>query len=228
MTLKINSRLAVFDCDGTLVDSQASIISAMVSSFETHSYPTPDPEQIRRIVGLPIRVGIEKLLPDARFSEIKKLEDSYKESFGKIRREGKIQDPLYPGVFDVLSTLENDGWILGIATGKSTRGLKMILEKYDLIDKFYTLQTSDTAPGKPDPSMLINAMNETGCNAENTVMIGDTTFDIEMAINAKVHPIGVSWGYHPQDELEKAGADTIAENFFILPKILNIMNIDKS
>ena len=230
MIFTSSPRLAVFDCDGTIVDSQASIILAMVSAFEAHSHPIPNDESIRQVVGLPLRVGMEKLLPNADFSEHVKLENSYKEFFGDLRRRGTIDDPLYPGVFDVLNVLEDSGWILGIATGKSTRGLKMTLEKYDLIDKFETLQTSDTAPGKPDPGMLFNAMRDTGTDAESTIMIGDTTFDIEMAVNARVKAIGVSWGYHHQDELNSAGANVIANDFFLLPKLLNeiINNPQKS
>ena len=221
MTVNSSPSLAVFDCDGTIVDSQASIISAMVTAFQVNSLPIPKPDSIRRVVGLPIKVGMERLLPNSNFSEQIKLENSYKEAFGDLRRSGDIDDPLYPGVSDILNILKNDGWLLGVATGKSTRGLMMTLEKYNLIDKFQTLQTSDTAPGKPDPGMLINAMLDTRTDPERTIMIGDTTYDMEMAVNAGVKAIGVSWGYHLQKELNSAGAQIIAHDFFMLPKILN-------
>ena len=214
-------RLAVFDCDGTIVDSQASIISAMITAFKKCSHPIPDHESIRRVVGLPIKVGMELLLPNVATSEHEYLENSFKEAFGNLRRDGDIDDPLYPGVFDVLNILEDEGWLLGVATGKSTRGLRLTLEKFGLIDKFLTLQTSDTAPGKPDPGMLINAIHDTGSAPQSTIMIGDTTFDMEMAANAHVKAIGVSWGYHPQDDLNSAGALVIAEDFYMLPSLLN-------
>jgi phosphoglycolate phosphatase len=228
MITKLPLRLAVFDCDGTLVDSQASIISAMITAFRTHSYPIPDTESIRRVVGLPIKAGMELLLPNKASGEHEKLEHSYKEAFGDLRRKGKIKDPLYQGVWEVLSTLEKDGWLLGIATGKSTRGLRMTLEEFGLINKFITLQTSDTAPGKPDPGMLFNAMSETGSTSKNTIMIGDTTFDMEMAKNANVKSIGVSWGYHPLEDLNIAGARVIAKDFFMLPNLLNEIIYDSN
>jgi phosphoglycolate phosphatase len=228
MIKTISPRLAVFDCDGTLVDSQASIISAMVTAFEVHSCPIPESESIRRVVGLPIRVGMERLLPNKTSSEHENLEYSYKEAFGRLRRKGEINDPLYPDVCEVLDILEKDGWLLGVATGKSTRGLRMTLEKFGLINKFITLQTSDTAPGKPDPGMLINAMSEAGVNSQNTIMIGDTTFDMEMAKNARVKSIGVSWGYHPQKELNMAGASFVAKKFLMIPKLLNKIILDLS
>jgi phosphoglycolate phosphatase len=133
MIKTIPPRLAVFDCDGTLVDSQASIISAMVTAFEVHSYPIPDSESIRRVVGLPIRVGMERLLPNKATSEHENLEYSYKEAFGNLRRKGEINDPLYQGVCEVLNILEKDGWLLGVATGKSTRGLILVWRVLELL-----------------------------------------------------------------------------------------------
>ena len=214
-------RLVVFDCDGTLVDSQASIISAMITAFNSHSHPIPESESIRRIVGLPIRVGIEILLPNMISSEYEKLENSYKEAFGTLRKNGDIDDPLYPGVSEVLNILKEENWLLGVATGKSTRGLIMTLEKFGLTDRFLTLQTSDTAPGKPNPGMLLNAMCDTGSTPQSTIMIGDTTFDMEMAVNAHVKAIGVSWGYHPVEDLISAGAQVIARDYSMIPELLN-------
>ena len=216
-------RLAVFDCDGTLVDSQASIISSMEAAFEVHSHPVPDAESIRRMVGLPLRVAMEKLLPHVEAEEHIKLETSYKEAFGDLRRRGEVSDPLYPGALDVLNTLEEDGWLLGIATGKGHRGLRLTLEVHGLMSRFQTLQTADSAPGKPDPGMLLNAMRETGAEVQGTVMIGDTTFDMEMAVNAGVMAIGVSWGYHLHEHLHSAGARVVIEEFHVLPETLKTM-----
>jgi phosphoglycolate phosphatase len=216
-------RLAVFDCDGTLVDSQSSIISSMVAAFGAHSHPAPDAESVRRVVGLPLRVAMEQLLPHTEPDEHIKLEKSYKEAFGELRRRGEASDPLYPGTLDVLNILEDEGWLLGVATGKGHRGLKLTLETHDLMNRFQTLQTADSAPGKPDPGMLLNAMRETGADPQDTVMIGDTTFDMEMAMNAGTMAIGVSWGYHPREHLQSAGAQVIINEFHELPETLKAL-----
>jgi phosphoglycolate phosphatase len=101
--------------------------------------------------------------------------------------------------------------LLGMATGKSRRGVAAILERFGLVSHFVTVQTADTHPSKPDPSMLLKAMAETGVRPADTVMIGDTTFDIEMARAAGAGAIGVAWGYHPVVALEKAGAHVIVD-----------------
>ncbi len=210
-------RLAVFDCDGTLVDSQASIIASMTAAFDAHAHPPPEAEDVRRVVGLPLRVAMGKLLPGSAPEEHGRLESSYIEAFHALRKRGEVSDPLYPGVLEALSALESSGWILGIATGKGHRGLMATLETHGLTGRFATLQTADSGPGKPNPDMLLNAMRETGAEAADTVMIGDTTFDIEMAVAAGTMAIGVSWGYHPEEHLHTAGAHAVIDNFEALP-----------
>lgn len=210
-------RLAVFDCDGTLVDSQHSIVASMNAAFDAHAYPQPDAEAVRMVVGLPLHVAMGRLLPDADPDVPGQLANSYIEAFHGLREKGEVADPLYPGVLDILSVLEDASWILGIATGKGRRGLLATLETHGLVDRFQTLQTADSAPGKPDPGMLLNAMRETGADAADTVMIGDTTFDMEMAIAAGTMAVGVSWGYHPEEHLQKAGAHVVIDDFAALP-----------
>ena len=217
MTGLNSPKLAVFDCDGTLVDSQASIIASMTAAFGAHAHPPPEAEDVRRVVGLPLRVAMEKLLPGSVPEEHVRLESSYIEAFHALRERGEVSDPLYPGVLEVLSALEASGWILGIATGKGHRGLMATLETHDLAGRFATLQTADSGPGKPNPDMLLNAMRETGAAAADTAMIGDTTFDIEMAVAAGILAIGVSWGYHPAEHLHSAGAHAVIDDFNALP-----------
>ena len=127
-----------------------------------------------------------------------------------MRATGALDEPLFDGIIDVFDTLAADDWILGVATGKSMRGLVATLEKHNLSHRFVTLQTADNARGKPDPEMLELAMLETGAAPHQTVMIGDTTYDIEMACAAGVRPIGVAWGYHAKTELMDAGAVAVA------------------
>ena len=206
-------RLAVFDCDGTLVDSQASIIASMVQAFEAHTHPRPAAEAVRRVVGLPLGEAIGRLLPDSPEENHARIETSYIDAFRGLRQKGEVKDPLFPGALEILETLDDLGWLLGVATGKGSRGLRATLETHGLMGRFATLQTADSGPGKPNPDMLLNAMNETGADPSHTVMIGDTTFDMEMAINAGTMAIGVSWGYHPLKHLQSAGAHAVINEF---------------
>jgi phosphoglycolate phosphatase len=206
-------RLVVFDCDGTLVDSQFSIVKAMNEAFSAQGLAHLGPDAIKGVVGLSLDEAITRLLPDAPTEERRNVALSYKDAFAAMRRQGDLHEPLYPGVKTSLEAFEKDGWLLGVATGKSFRGLKATLKGHGLAESFITLQTADRAAGKPHPEMLQRAMAETGVDAEQTVMVGDTTFDMEMACNAGVGAIGVSWGYHGVDDLREAGAWAVVRNF---------------
>lgn len=199
-------RLAVFDCDGTLVDSQSSIIAAMHAACDVHGFEKPSDEAVRRVVGLPLDVAIRRLMLHVDHDLSQAVSESYKAAFFELRQAGSVQEPLFPGMGGVLDTLDAAGWLMGIATGKSHRGLVSTLKHHKLYDRFVTHQTADRAQGKPHPDMMYKAMNETGAEPKDTVMIGDTTFDIEMAANANVRSIGVAWGYHETQELLDAGA----------------------
>jgi len=214
-------RLVVFDCDGTLVDSQAAIISSMAAASHAQGIKAADPEKVRRIVGLPLEVGIARLFPELHASEIASVREGYRHAFSTLRLTGAIREPLYPGVLETLDVLEQQGWLLGIATGKSHKGLISTLETHNLGGRFVTLQTADRALGKPHPEMMHNAMNEAGADVSVTVMVGDTTFDMEMARNANVWAIGVAWGYHEADELTVAGAHTVVHTYAELPAAIN-------
>lgn len=206
-------RLAVFDCDGTLVDSGSSIVAAMQGAFVAHGLAGPEAVAVRRVVGLPLKEAIARLIPGADDAFHDKLAAGYKEVFVGLRRRGLVLDPLYPGTLEAIEALIASGWMLGIATGKSRRGLLETLERHGIRERFVTLQTSDIGPGKPHPDMLLRAMAESGAAAAAAVMIGDTTFDIEMASRAGVMAIGVSWGYHGGEELLAAGAGALVDDF---------------
>lgn len=213
------TRLAIFDCDGTLVDSQATICDAMEHCFSGAGLPAPDRGAVRRIVGLSLPQAMRALLPDSDDAHLHALADAYKASFHQLRLEGRVEERLYDGIPAVLAAMEADGWLLGVATGKSDRGLKLVLEHHGLAHRFVTLQTADRHPSKPHPSMIDAAMAEAGAVAADTVMIGDTSFDIAMARNAGVRAIGVAWGYHDPDELFAEGADAVAETPADLPAL---------
>ena len=214
-------RLVVFDCDGTLVNSQYSIIYCMQAAFEEEGLTPPDEESIRRIIGLPLTQGISFLDPEIPETVIGKIQEAYSSFWQVLRKQSELDEPLYPGTVEVLEKLISRGWSLGIATGKSYRGLIATLEKHKILEMFESLQTADKSRGKPDPEMLINAMNDVGAPAENTFMVGDTTFDMEMAVNAGITAIGVEWGYHYASELKTSGAHIIIKDYLALPNVLD-------
>ena len=203
----MTTRLAIFDCDGTLVDSQANICVAMEEAFSSAKLAPPERNAIRRIVGLSLPEAMARLVPQADADLHFALADAYKDQFVKLRSSGAmLAEPLYNGIADTLGALEDAGWVLGVATGKSDRGLNLLLDHHGLKHRFVTLQTADRHPSKPHPSMLETAIAEAGAAPETSVMIGDTTFDMAMGVAAGVHPLGVAWGYHAPDELRAAGA----------------------
>ena len=214
-------KLALFDCDGTLVDSQASIIKAMDLMCETFEKTKLSRESIKHIVGLPLERGMEILFPGNTLNTYDEMADTYRAHFRKMRLADEVEEPIFEGTEKALSILEAEGWLLGVATGKAMRGLIPTLQTHGLEPYFTTLQTACRARGKPDPEMVEKALSETGVDAKNCVMIGDTTYDILMACNANVKSIGVSWGYHSVQDLKDAGAHAIVHSYEELPAMIS-------
>ncbi len=210
-------RLALFDCDGTLVDSQHMIVAAMRDAWQAHDLPDPDPDAVRRVIGLSLEEGIARLLPEATAAMREAIGIQYRSAFFTLRQSANLEEPLFPGAIDALDALEAEGFLLGIATGKSRRGLDAVLDRPGLRARFATTQTADDCPGKPNPHMVQRAIAETGVDAANVAVIGDTVFDMEMARAAGVASVGVSWGYHDPDSLSAAGAGRIAGEFAEVP-----------
>ncbi len=218
------TRLAVFDCDGTLVDSQANICRAMEACFVAHHLDPPGRDAIRRIVGLSLVPAIAELLPEADPAQHADMAESYKQAFWAMRADKSLDpEPLFDGIADAIATLFDSGWLLGVATGKSDRGLAHILDHHGLTQRFVTLQTADRHPSKPHPAMLHAAIAEAGATPETTAMIGDTSFDILMAVEAGAHPVGVAWGYHDAHELHAAGARDVSAHARDLPALLEAL-----
>lgn len=200
-------KLVIFDIDGTLVDSQADILAAMRMAFESVSQQPPDRGEILGIVGLSLPQALARLAPDLDAATRMGMVASYKDAYMTLRAEQGVDasSPLYPGVRDVLDMLAaRDDMLLGVATGKSRRGLDKLLEGHGLEGVFVTRQVSDDHPSKPHPSMLETALSDCGLDGTDAVMVGDTEFDMEMARAARIAGIGVSWGYHGRDRLTAA------------------------
>ena len=203
-------RLALFDCDGTLVDGQAGVCNAMDAAFADLGLPAPDRHLVRRIVGLSLPQAIRQLAPDLGDTLCTAIDAAYRVRFRAARESGVLVEPLYDGIAELVASLTAAGWTLGVATGKSQRGLEHCLATHGLTARFATLQTADHHPSKPHPAMVLAALAETGAERDQCVMIGDTVFDIAMAKAAGVRALGVDWGYHTAAELIEAGAEAVA------------------
>jgi len=214
------TRLVVFDCDGTLVDSQHLIVDAMRAAFRANGLDEPPAEAVRRVVCLSLGHAVAALPPETGAATWEIVAESYRGAWQELRTLPGFREPLFPGARDLLVGLERDGYLLGIATGKGRRGLETVLARHGLRALFVTLQTADDNPSKPHPAMLERAMDETGSRPGETVFVGDTTFDVRMARDAGARAIGVAWGYHPPEELAAAGAERILESFTELPPLL--------
>lgn len=214
-------KLVIFDCDGTIVDSQHSIVAAMEDAFAAFGVAAPQRADIVGVVGLSLVPAVARLAPDLPRDAHIELAERYKLAFQDIRRREAGHEPLYPGARETITALARQpGVVLGVATGKSLRGLTAVLERENLLDCFATLQTADTHPSKPHPSMIHEAMSHAGAVESETVMVGDTTFDMEMARMAEVGAIGVAWGYHPAAALYQAGAYTVIGDYAHLGEAL--------
>ena len=205
------NRLAIFDCDGTLVDSGATIFRALSAAFAQHGLELPPPEVSRRVIGLSLTEAMAALLPDAPAEQHLSLAEDYKRAFWTLRAAGEVEEPLFEGVHELLDALEADGWLLAVATGKSDRGLRHCLESHGIHARFVSLQTADRHPSKPHPSMVSQAIAEAGAAPETSIVVGDTSFDMAMAASAGASGIGAAGGSHEPAELIAAGAVAVAE-----------------
>lgn len=207
----MTDRLAIFDCDGTLVDSGATIYVALEETFRLHGLDLPPARECRRVIGLSLQEAMATLVPQASAEQHALLSDDYKRAFMALRVAGRVEEPLFDGVLDLLDALEESGWVLAVATGKSDRGLKHCLDQHDIHARFVSLQTADRHPSKPHPSMVLQAIAEAGASPERTIVVGDTSYDMAMAVAAGASGIGAGWGYHEAEELIEAGAIAVAD-----------------
>jgi phosphoglycolate phosphatase len=216
------NKLALFDCDGTLVDSQLNIITCMADAFQRAGQTPPPRTAIKRIVGLSLVPAVRTLIPHAEAALQNQIAEDYKTAFHRLRGQGLVEEPLYDGILTALDTLRSDGWVLGVATGKSDRGLHLCLDHHGIRDQFVTLQTADRHPSKPDPAMVHEAIREAGASSETTIMIGDTSFDMAMGVAAGAKSLGVDWGYHDTSDLIDAGAYHVISDASDLPKAADL------
>jgi phosphoglycolate phosphatase len=219
----VSLRLAVFDVDGTLVDSRSSIQSSAEAAFTAIGRPPPTYEALRQTIGLSLAEGLGQLAPDMSPAEVEGLTDFYKTYFNALHaNDPNFKDPLYDGAAALLDDLKSGGWKIAMATGQSRRGVERALMVHNWADIFDTTHCATDGPGKPHPSMLLEAMKAVGAEPRQTLMIGDTAHDIRMAKAANVLAVAVTWGFHTHEELIACEADLICHNFDELRAVLDV------
>lgn len=216
----MSAPFAIFDIDGTLVDSRAMITKCMDAAFVGAGLEAPGYQKTRRIIGLSLPVGLRLLAPDANEAHQKRILDAYREAFFTLRQDPAMASPLYDGAAQLLVDLVADGWTLGIATGKSRRGLDAMMEQFGWHDLFAANFCADDGPGKPHPHMVLENMRVVGADPANTLVIGDSEHDIAMAVAAGTTAIGVTWGFGTHAEMAVAGANEIVDTISTLKEVL--------
>lgn len=213
-------KLVIWDIDGTLVDSHAIIMASMGAGMRAAGLPPLPDRAVSAIVGLSLPVAVETLLPDADEATRARVTQGYRAAYSAAR--AGAESPLFPGARDLLGRLAaRDGVLMAVATGKSRRGLDALLAAHDLAGLFVTTQCADDHPSKPAPGMVLACLRAAGTGAGDAVMVGDTSFDMQMAANAGVAAIGVGWGHHGPDDLRAAGARAVAADMAGLGRLLD-------
>ncbi len=217
MTLK----LAIWDLDGTIIDSREIIQTAMERAFEACGHRPPRYEETRHTIGIGLVEAMAELAPDLDPRDHAALGEAYRSAFLALRTEGRGFEPLYPGAAETVKRLAEAGWLLGIATGKARRGVDAFFEQHGLQPYFDTAWCADDGPGKPSPFMVQAGMDALGVDAAATVMIGDAVHDMRMGRSAGVRTVGVSWGFGEAHELEAAGAHDLHHEYETLNAALD-------
>lgn len=205
-------KLVIFDCDGTLVDSQHLIVDVMTRTFRQFGYAAPHHSDSRAIIGLSLTDAMATLKPDLDHAGHVKLARAFEENFRILRADPAHEfEPLYPGIKELLRRLDKAGYLMAVATGKSMRGLRNVLAEHEIGSYFISLQTADHHPSKPHPSMVQTCLADSGAAPRDAIVVGDTTFDMTMARSAGCFALGVDWGYHDREALLHSGAEQVAD-----------------
>lgn len=223
--------LVIFDLDGTLVDSAGVIVQAMRQAFHETGLPAPPPEAVRDVIGLTLSEAIVRLLAGIQGPAIvgpaigphpalASLCDGYRRAFLALDTGADTASVLFPGIEAVLGALEEAGHLLAVATGKGRRGLNRVLDRHGLERRFVATRTPDEAPGKPHPGMVLDILAATGARASDTLVIGDSLFDMQMAGNAGVAGLGVAWGAGEKGALLASGAFAVARRPDEIPSLV--------
>lgn len=214
-------KLLIFDWDGTLMDSQARIVSSFQTAIAELGLPSRSPAQIRYIIGLGLEEAIRRLLPETSPEEQYALAECYRTHFVNTA----LPTPLFPGVATTLQHLEQAGYWLAVATGKSRRGLNQALLESGLKGLFHVTRCCEETSSKPHPQMLYEIMGELGMSAQESVMIGDTEYDLQMAHHAHMAAVAVSYGVHDKERLLAHRPLRCLDDF---PQLLSLLHLEGS
>ena len=203
-------KLIMFDCDGTLVDSAGLIHGCMERTFAEAALPLPAPDATRGVIGLSLDLAIARLLAREVDEAIGALVQRYKHHFVAMRAEAEFRENLYDGIGELIAGLAaRDDVLIGMVTGKSRRGVTAVFETHGFGAHFLTVRTADDCPSKPHPAMVLECCAETGIDPQDTLVVGDAIYDMQMARSAKAGAIGVAWGYSTADALRQHGAQDV-------------------
>ncbi len=191
-------RLLIFDWDGTLIDSQARIVSSFQGATRELGLRIPSDESVRNIIGLGLPEAILKVMPECDATARELIRQGYSKHYLEV---DQTPAALFDGAFDGLGLLKKDGFRLAVATGKSRRGLDRVLAETGLLSHFELTKCADETASKPDPLMLFEILEETGLSLDEVLMIGDTSYDLEMARLAGIDRVAMSYGVHEVDDL---------------------------
>ena len=189
--------LIVFDWDGTLMDSAAAIVASLQAACRDLGLPVPRDEDARYIIGLGLHDALAHILPGVDAGQYPRVVERYRHYFLEL----DAGTALFPGIAEIVADLHGAGYRLAIATGKSRRGLARALNATGLEPYFHASRCADEGHSKPHPGMLQAVMREVGAASDRTLMIGDTTHDLEMARAAGVAALAVAYGAHAHDAL---------------------------
>lgn len=192
--------LIIFDWDGTLIDSIDWIVHCLQTAGKQCGYEIPEPQAAKDVIGLSITNACATLFPGADDATLPKLTACYQQTY--LSRQLSRED-LFPGVYEMLVELKQTGYQLAVATGKTRTGLQQALEATDTEDLFCITRCSDETASKPDPLMLHQIMQHANAANDRSLMVGDSTHDLQMAMNAQISSIAVSCGAHPKDILQQ-------------------------
>ena len=220
-----NLKLALFDYDGTIVDSAIMIVEGAIAAFRMCGLPDPNPQKVRENIGKPLAIALDEYMPPGYNVTPEQISEAYRSWYAEQGRLGLQNEPLYTGVEDLLKELKADEWLIGIATNKSRIGLTNGLAKHNMSNFFDITLTTDENIPKPNPAMAIKAMKDLGIQDKFCVIIGDTINDIGLGVNAGIISIGVTWGYNNRDLLLSAGASHLVDNASDLSKLMKTMFI---
>ncbi len=214
-------KAVLFDCDGTIADSAGLICRVMDRAFRRFDLEPPAPEATRAIIGLSLETAVQALRPKLGEAAVREVAEGYRVEYRAERARPDFSEALFPGMAELVRDLASrEAVFVGMVTGKSRRGVAALTAYHGIADCFSAVRTADDCPSKPHPAMVLECCVELGLDADRAVVVGDTSFDMEMARAAGARALGVTWGSHAQRLLHEAGADEIVPDVSTLAQAL--------